>query len=201
MNKIMPIRYIDDECYYTKDKIIKVIKVFPINYELKSELEKEGILNSYNQFLKICNFNFKILVKSNKQDLDSTFSFLKDNIKDILISNNFKNPENEINEDITKLLDSYINFLVKLNENSKSSSKDFYILIYENLDSKKVNSIKFENSKDLDSKYLKNKKILLKDKEQKVVNNLQKCGNLTKVLQEKEIYNFLKLFYISEVNL
>ena len=35
---------------------IKIIKVTPINYNLKSELEKEAILSSYKTFLKTCNF-------------------------------------------------------------------------------------------------------------------------------------------------
>ena len=39
---------------------IKLIKVSPINYNLKTELEKEAILNSYKIFLKTCNFHFKL---------------------------------------------------------------------------------------------------------------------------------------------
>ena len=41
---------------------IKIIKIIPINYNLKSELEKEAILNSYKIFLKTCNFNLQILI-------------------------------------------------------------------------------------------------------------------------------------------
>ena len=36
---------------------VKILKVIPINYNLKSDLEKESILNSYKIFLKTCNFN------------------------------------------------------------------------------------------------------------------------------------------------
>ena len=43
---------------------IKIIKIIPINFNLKSELEKEAILNSYKIFLKTCNFNFQILIQS-----------------------------------------------------------------------------------------------------------------------------------------
>ena len=42
---------------------IKIIKVIPINYNLKSELEKEAILNSYKIFLKTCNFDIQILIQ------------------------------------------------------------------------------------------------------------------------------------------
>jgi len=51
------------------DSYIKIIKVIPINYNLKSELEKQAILNSYKIFLKTCNFDIQILIQSNKEDL------------------------------------------------------------------------------------------------------------------------------------
>ncbi len=43
------------------NKLIKILKIYPINYNLKSDLEKEAILNSYKIFLKTCNFNIQIL--------------------------------------------------------------------------------------------------------------------------------------------
>ena len=45
---------------------IKILKISPINFNLKSEIEKESILNSYKIFLKTCNFNLQILIQSNK---------------------------------------------------------------------------------------------------------------------------------------
>lgn len=45
------------------DSYVKIIKVIPINYNLKSELEKEAILNSYKLFLKTCNFDMQILIR------------------------------------------------------------------------------------------------------------------------------------------
>ena len=50
-------------------KYIKIIKIVPINYNLKSDLEKNAILNSYKIFLKTCNFNIQILIQSKKEDL------------------------------------------------------------------------------------------------------------------------------------
>ena len=60
---------------------IKLIKVYPINFNLKSEFEKETILNSYKIFLKTCNFDFQILIKSNKQDLQKNIKNINDNLK------------------------------------------------------------------------------------------------------------------------
>jgi len=39
---------------------LKLVKVFPINYNLKSELEKQAILNSFKLFFKMCDFDFQI---------------------------------------------------------------------------------------------------------------------------------------------
>lgn len=38
---------------------IKLLEVTPINYNLKSDLEKEAILNSYKIFFKTCQFNIQ----------------------------------------------------------------------------------------------------------------------------------------------
>ena len=43
------------------ESYIKILKIIPINYSLKSEIEKEAILNSYKIFLKTCDFNIQIL--------------------------------------------------------------------------------------------------------------------------------------------
>ena len=63
------------------NKYIKIIKVTPINFNLKSNLEKEAILNSYKIFLKTCNFNIQILIQSNKQDLKNNIKNIEKNLK------------------------------------------------------------------------------------------------------------------------
>ena len=69
---------------------VKIIQINPINFNLKSELEKEAILNSYKLFLKTCNFDIQILIQSNKEDLSKHISKInsqknieKENIKKI----------------------------------------------------------------------------------------------------------------------
>ena len=59
---------------------IKVLEVTPINYNLKSDLEKEAILNSYKLFFKTCHFDIQILIQSNKEDLSHHISKIKKNI-------------------------------------------------------------------------------------------------------------------------
>jgi len=56
---------------------VKLIKVFPINYNLKSELEKQAILNSFKLFFKTSDFDIQILIQSTKEDLSKYVLFLK----------------------------------------------------------------------------------------------------------------------------
>ena len=95
---------------------IKILKIIPINFELKSNLEKEAILNSYKIFLKTCNFDIQILIQSNKKDLSNHISKIKE-----------KNKEEK--ENIKILSEKYTNYIKKINIEKKSSSKNFYILI------------------------------------------------------------------------
>ena len=60
---------------------VKIIKVQPINYELKSEFEKKTILNSYKTFLKNCNFDIQIIIQSNKEDISSNIKIIKEKEK------------------------------------------------------------------------------------------------------------------------
>ena len=64
-----------------KNNYIKIIKIIPINFNLKSNLEKEAILNSYKMFLKTCDFDIQILIQSKKEDLSRHFSIIKNNLK------------------------------------------------------------------------------------------------------------------------
>ena len=81
---------------------IKILKIIPINFELKSNLEKEAILNSYKIFLKTCNFDIQILIQSNKKDLSNHISKIKE-----------KNKEEK--ENIKILSEKYTNYIKKLN--------------------------------------------------------------------------------------
>ena len=120
------------------ETIIKIIKISPINYNLKSDLEKEAILNSYKNLFKSCNFNLQIFIQSKKEDLE----------KNIKILNQHKN--------FKELRNNYVNYIQKLNRIKKSSSKNYFIIIKES-SSEKTEEIKIKNLK---IKYLKIKDLL-----------------------------------------
>ena len=151
---------------------IKILKIIPINFELKSNLEKEAILNSYKIFLKTCNFDIQILIQSNKKDLSNHISKIKE-----------KNKEEK--EKIKKLSEKYINYIKKLNIEKKSSSKNFYILI------KEIPEIKKQKI-NINEKIIFDK---LNDKYFNIKECLSRCGNVVidisdKKMTEKVLYSF-----------
>ena len=139
----------------SKNKYIKIIKIIPINYDLKSNLEKEAILNSYKLFLKTCDFNIQIIIQSKKENLSKYFY----NLKEI--------SEKEENQKLKDLIEKYIEFIKNKNELNKAASKNFYIVVKYVFDEKKKD-INFNENLALN--YLK--ECYLKIKE-----TLSRCGN------------------------
>lgn len=150
---------------------IKIIKVIPINFNLKSNLEKEAILNSYKIFLKTCNFDIQILVQSNKEDLSKHISKIKNKIQDE-------------NENIKVLSNKYIDFIQKTNKSKKSSSKNFYILVKETPENKK---------KKIDENLEKIIFDKLNDKYFSIKECLARCGNKAQDIVDKEVC--IKILY------
>ncbi|MEE0865608.1 MAG: hypothetical protein U0L98_02240 [Clostridia bacterium] len=167
----MPIKEIDKKgvVKLKNNNLIKIIKVNPINYNLKSDLEKESILNSYKIFLKTCNFDIQILIQSNKEDLSHHINNIQKNIS---------RKENKYLEKISK---NYIQYINKINSERKSSSKDFYIIISN--ENKKNNNIQTEELLKID----------LKEKYFKIKECLSRTGNSVQEISNKE--NIEKLFF------
>ena len=162
----IPIKEISEEgvVKLKNEKLIKIIKVNPINYNLKSNLEKEAILNSYKLFLKTFNFNIQIIIKSQKQDLSNHI------IKII----NSQKKESQI---IKNISNKYLENIEKIKLISKSDSKQFFIIINQPQENNKE-EICIDQ---LNEKYLKIKEGLLR------------CGNIvTNVNNEKETKEIIK---------
>lgn len=143
---------------------IKIMQVKPINYNLKSNLEKEAILNSYKTFIKSCNFDLQILIQSRKEDLTNHINKLK---------------ENSLYPEIKE---KYLKYIKELNQNKKSSNKNFYIII------KKTTS----NTNNLQTVAIQS----LQEEFYKIKELLARCGNVvsefTKEEQIREIlFSFL----------
>lgn len=172
-------KILDNGIIKNKNNYIKIIKVIPINYDLKSNLEKEAILNAYKLFLKTCDFNIQILVQSKKEDLSKNIS----NIRKIL--------SNEKNSKIIKITENYIEYIKEKNNKNKSSSKNFFIILKYEIPEYKIEN-KIENDVNFEKIAVNN----LTEMYFKVKESLSRCGN---VVQEenskKEVLEILESFY------
>ena len=151
---------------------IKILKITPINFNLKSNLEKEAILNSYKIFLKTCQEDIQILIQTNKENLNSHIFQINENLK------------NEKNKNVKNITEKYIKYIEEINLKNKSSSKKFFILIKEKLPQKEINET---NEKicmnNLNSRYFKIKECL------------NRCGNnVAEINDKKEILNIYNSF-------
>ena len=98
-----------------KNKYIKILKVIPINFNLKTQLEKETILKSFKTFLKTCNFDIQILIQSKKEDLTNHIEKIKEIQK------------KENNKIINKYANNYIEF-IKQKDIQKPGSNGYYYM-------------------------------------------------------------------------
>ena len=166
------------ECYNNgiiklkNDSFIKILKINPINYELKSDFEKKVILNSYKAFLKNLNFDIQLIIKSNKEDISENIKKIeKQKQKEKSLNNNF----------MVSIFDSYIKFIKTKNKEKLSSSKNFYIII---------NSKKFPENQE------ENILLDLKEKYFKIKDSLSRCGNSVREIKNKEeLKNIIKSFF------
>ena len=158
----------------TNDKYVKIIKVVPINFNLKSEMEKEAILNSYKIFLKTFNSDLQILIQSKKEDLSKHISCVE-----------FQK-HNE-NDTVQKISQNYIYYIKELNKKKKSSTKNFYIIIKSQNTNKEVEDFEALACDELNEKYLKIKDCLVR------------CGNrIINIDNKEDVINILFSFLNSQ---
>ena len=158
----------------TNEKYIKILKIIPINFNLKSEIEKKAILNSYKLFLKTYNSDLQIIIQSKKEDLSKHIS-------------NIEFQMNIENKKIKNISQNYIDYINELNKRKKSSTKNYYIIIKNNKNNNDIDNYENIASNELTEKYLK-----IKD-------TLSRCGNIVIDINEKnEVKNILFSFLNSQ---
>ncbi len=164
----------DSGLIFHKNSFIKILKILPINYDLKSNLEKEAIINSYKNFLKTCDFDIQILIQSKKEDISKIISQIKN--------------RKENNQKIKEIQENYIKFITKLNQEKNSSSKNFYLIIRKKFDILEKAKEDFTNEESQAYEYLNECYFKIKD-------TLTRCGNVVDEAKSKqEILNIFNSF-------
>ena len=99
-----------------------------INFDLMSDVEREGVEYSYQNFLNSLKFNIQILVRSQKVDIGPYIERLSE-IR--------RNNDNML---LGVLMDDYINFIDVLSQEANIMDKSFFIVIpyYSSVDAEKL---------------------------------------------------------------
>ena len=97
------------------NKKLIILRVFPINFKLKSSLEQQAIITQYQMFLKNLDSQIQIIVSSKKTDISN-------HIDEVFKSTNENSKINEMSED-------YILFLKQVIAEKGTITKEFYIVI------------------------------------------------------------------------
>lgn len=105
----------DNKIFLTSGKVVQVLKVTPINFKLKSQLEQKAILNQYKLFLKNLNSNVQIIISSKRTDISY-------HIDEILKSTN-ENPK------IKEICEDYLLFLKQMISEKGSITKEFFLVL------------------------------------------------------------------------
>ena len=94
-----------------------VVACKSINFDLMSELEREGVEYSYQNFLNSLNFTTQILIRSQRVDIGPYLSRLTE-IR--------RNNDNML---LGVLMDDYINFIEILSQEANIMDKSFFIIV------------------------------------------------------------------------
>jgi len=114
----LPIAGIQDGIIIMNDASVRaIVKVQPINFELKSEAEQNAIIYSYQAFLNSLDFPIEIVVNSRRLDLERYLMKLEEQKK-------------SITSDLMRLqIDGYIDFVRRLINIANIMAKRFYVVI------------------------------------------------------------------------
>jgi len=114
----LPIAGIQDGVVIMGDGSVRaVIKVEPINFELKSEQEQNGIIYSYQAFLNSLEYPIQIVIQSKKLDLERYLVKMEGAAKQMT------------NELLKIQSEDYIDFVRRLISVANIMSKRFYVVV------------------------------------------------------------------------
>ena len=162
----LPIKDIKDGVVILKNgEYLKIIEVVPINFKLKSADDKRFLILNYRGFLKGCKFPMQVSVQCRKADIDPHLNRIKALYK------------LEKNEDVKELTQGYMRLVKSLSFGTKTAISRRFFLIVPYVAPPGKSDEPFEE-------VVKQ----LKDKESKIKNFLEQCGNEIAEIQDETEY-------------
>ena len=184
--QFLPIQEVKEGVLKMKNGSLRaVIIVSSVNFQLKSEREKDAMIASYQNFLNSLSFPMQIMAQSRKTQLDEYLNKLR------------SLEENETNSLLQLLIGQYITFVGGLIEESNIMAKRFYVIVpfYPSgiEQANKANFIKkfFSPSKESSTDFETQKMELMQRVEQ-AINGLSGIGLRCVVLNTEDL---IELYY------
>ncbi len=111
----LPILKWEEDAIILKNHVkIKALRVYPINFKLKSPLEQKAILNSYKIFLKNLSSKIQIMILSKKVDISSHIRQIVENTKE--------------NSPIYEMSQDYIALIRRILQERGTITREFYVI-------------------------------------------------------------------------
>ncbi len=111
-----PIKQCKSNVIVSKDSMaVKIIKVEPINFKLKSPSEQMAILEAYKNFLKSCNFDMQIIIQTENIDIEKHLNEIKTFIEE--------------EKSLSGMAQDYVDLIKYISKKRESISRKFYIAI------------------------------------------------------------------------
>jgi hypothetical protein len=149
----------------------KVLKVSPVNFELRSEDEQDAITDRYESFLNSIGFPLQILVRTREVDMDE---YLK-NVADRTVAEKEKVYKQQLR--------NYDRFVRKLVKTNKILTRHFYVIV------------PYNGQRRTDQQLIDEQ---LNDRVDITVKGLAKIGIQSKILNNLEVLDLFYSFYSPE---
>jgi hypothetical protein len=153
------------------DHYRKILKVSPVNFELRSEDEQDVIIDRYESFLNSIGFPLQVLVRTREIDMDE---YLK-NIADRTVTEKEKVYKTQ--------LQNYDQFVRKLVRTNKILTRYFYVVV------------PYDAARRTDHALIQEQ---LNDRVDIVIKGLAKIGVQSKELKNLEVLDLFYSFYSPE---
>lgn len=131
---------------------LKILEILPINFKLRSKLEKRSIILNYREFLKACHYPMQISIQCKKADIEPHIKKMEGYYKE------------EKNENARSMAQVYINLVRTLGKKGAVSRRFFLVVPY--IQPAEIKSLEFSEV----DKQLSEKKANIRD-------YLNQCGN------------------------
>jgi hypothetical protein len=149
----LPVKDIQNGIVILKNgEYLKIFEVLPINFKLRSKIEKRSIILNYREFLKACHYPMQISIQCKKADIEPHIKRMEGYLK------------KESNENVKRMGKGYIGLVRTLGKKGAASRRFFLVVPYV-----QPAGIKTVDFADVDKQ--------LSEKKSNIQDYLKPCGN------------------------